>query len=443
MRSKYIFILLVLLWPCLSHAGDAKEGIRDSEMEQFFTDLTTPLLEAANLNPADVTIHVLANSEPNAFVANGQNIFLHTGLLQMLTTPEQVSGVLAHEIGHIRGGHIVRAADTRRKDLATALISGALIGAAGVAAGGGEQTVAGALLGGVQTAQLSSAAYSRTQEASADQAGLQILRRANITAQGMPQVLNMLADKNGEQFTNTANMYVRSHPISAQRLRLLSEGLETDTAPPLSAAMHQRYNRLRGKLTGFLLPVEQARNAYAMNDASQAALYSRSVVAHREGRLTQALALLNTFSDVDPYAHELRGQFYYESGQLPQAVAAYRRAVALLPNNDLMAMQLAITLAALKQPASDHEALLILKKSLPNDAYEAGYRTAAQIAQRLNLTGEAVLFSAQEAWQRGDLPTARDLAARAKELLPPRSPQGYIADDMLRQTEAAQKAKDD
>ena len=158
--------------------------IRDAEVEDIIRDYAAPLLEAAGLGDSAVKLHIVNDPNINAFVAGGPNLFLSSGMLAAAEEPGEIIGVLAHEIGHIAGGHLVRTRDALENAsaemiLATVLAAGAIIA--------GEGEVGSAIVSGGQAmAQQSFLRYSRAQEESADQAAIRLLDTTGQSARGPP-----------------------------------------------------------------------------------------------------------------------------------------------------------------------------------------------------------------------------------------------------------------
>ncbi len=164
--------------------AQGRSFIRDTEIEETLRMYATPIFRAAGLDPNGVSIYIVSDNSLNAFVAGGQKLFINTGLLLKAETPEQVIGVIAHETGHISGGHLSRVHDQLRNASAISILSTIAGVAAGVAAGRSDVGTA-AILGGQNVATRNFLAYSRTQESSADQAGVKYLTEAGISSRGM------------------------------------------------------------------------------------------------------------------------------------------------------------------------------------------------------------------------------------------------------------------
>src|SRR3546814_6021221 len=82
--------------------------VRDAETEQMIRDYSTPIWRAAGLVPSAVHVHLVKDPSINAFVAGGQRMFINTGLITQSDAPMELIGVIAHETGHMAGGHLAR-----------------------------------------------------------------------------------------------------------------------------------------------------------------------------------------------------------------------------------------------------------------------------------------------------------------------------------------------
>ncbi|MEM9369745.1 MAG: M48 family metalloprotease, partial [Pseudomonadota bacterium] len=264
-------IIAVALCLVFSLAGDrarAQGLIRDAEIERTLSLLSDPLFNAAGLSPSTVNLFILNDRSLNAFVASGRNIFLNTGLLIDLETPEELQAVIAHEIGHITGGHIARRAIKLRNAQGPAII-GALAGIAVAAAGGGA--AGAAISAGSQGALIRDILrHSRAEEASADQAALNYLRRSNIDPSGLKRVFERF--KGQEAFTvGNVDPYAVTHPLSAQRLQLIDRRLSElePGATPRNQEHAYWHGRMRAKLDGFLSNPERVLSVLDRQEESE------------------------------------------------------------------------------------------------------------------------------------------------------------------------------
>lgn len=414
--------------------------IRDAEIEQLLRDYMTPILRAAGLSQQNVQVVIIGDKSFNAFVMDAHRIFVNSGALMQATTPNQIIGVMAHETGHIVGGHLSK----MRQELAnaqTAAIVAMLLGAGAM--------IAGAKSGNVDTGQAGMAvfsapqsylmhtllAYQRAQEDQADRAGVRFLTMTNQSAKGMYDTFKKFAD---EMMFSAAYVdpYVQNHPMPAERMAALAELVKTpywDKKDP--PELQFRHDMMRAKLYGFTERADVVMRRYPASDTGMPARYARAIAAYRFGDVRSALTQIHSLIEALPnyaYFYELEGQALLESGHPADAIAPLRRAVELAPNPALIQVLLAQALIATNNPKNASEAVPLLRAALAKepesgDAYE-------QLAMAYGHTGayaDADLASAQAAFARGDNKTARELAARAKIRFPVGSPGWVKADDIV------------
>jgi predicted Zn-dependent protease len=416
--------------------------IRDSEVEQLMRDYADPVFRAAGLTPSDVRVHLIAENSINAFVAGGQRVFIHTGLLLQSTSPSEVIGVLAHEAGHIAGGHLARL--RRQLDRAsTAALVSMLIGAAaivgGVAAGssGTAQAGQGVLLGGGNAVQRSLLSYQRAQEASADQAAISYLDNSGLSARGMLTLFEKLANQSlvSLQF---ADPYVMSHPMPRQRIALLEQlaGQSPffDKEDPIELVF--RHQMMQAKLYGYLLDPRETLQRYPTSDTTQQARYARSIAYYRSGELTNSLSEIDsliTETPDNPYFWEVRGQALFETGQAAQSIEPLSRAAELAPNAPQIRILLAQAMLGTDDALYADRAIEHLKTAfrLEGGSVNLHRQLAFAYSAKGNI-GMAELESAEAAVLSGDLDLAKTFAQRARDKLERGTPQYVRASDILR-----------
>ncbi len=261
--------------------------IRDTEIENIVRAYSTPIFLAAGLDPQAVDVYLIDDPRLNAFVAGGQNMFLHTGLLLRAETPLQVMGVIAHETGHITGGHIVSRGEEVKKTTA-ALIASYVLGLGTAIATGRGDAGAAIITGGQGAAVASLLAYTRGQEASADQAAIKLLEVSGYSPRGLLEFFEILGDQEA-LLTSRQDPYLRTHPLTSDRIASLRAAVANsrfaDTpAPAKLVAMHER---MRAKLFGYLTD-ENALRKYIDNEVSLPAGYARAIAFLERGEMTEA-----------------------------------------------------------------------------------------------------------------------------------------------------------
>jgi predicted Zn-dependent protease len=419
--------------------------IRDAEIEQLMREYTQPILRAAGLAQQNIQVTLINDRSFNAFVMDGRRIFVNAGALMDSKVPNEIIGVLAHETGHIAGGHLSKL----RQQLATAQtasIIAMLLGiGAMVAAGSNSGNSAAAILGPQETIRRSLLSYQRQQEEQADRGGANFLAATGQSARGMVDTFKRMSDEILFAARN-ADPYMQSHPMPAERVRALetiaraSPHWDKKDSPELQL----RHDLMRAKLFGFMERADAVARRYPINDQSLAAKYARAIMTYRHADLRVAIGQIDALIAAqpnNPYFHELKGQAYLEGGKPDEAVAPLRRAIQLAPHPALIQVLLAQALNAQNNPKVADEAVTLLRTALAKEPESAdGYSQLAMAYGRKGDLAQADLASALAAFMRGDGPTARQLAARAKTRFPIGSPGWVKADDIVATSKPTQGA---
>lgn len=399
--------------------------IRDAEIEDTLRVYTNPLLQAAGLNPADVDLYIVSDSSINAFVAGGQNIFVHTGLLMAADNPNEIIGVLAHETGHIAGGHGPRRREAMSQAMGPMLISLAL----GVIAIAGGQPAAGAALisGSQQFAMSSLVQYTQAQESSADQAGVSFLEASGQSGRG----LITFFDRKLRPFefqTRRIPPYMMTHPYASDRVEALRQGVEAGAHHDVTETEDniRRFQFMQAKLIGFIRTEAQTLARYPLSDTSAPARYARAVAYYRVSDLTRArgeLEVLMRDEPSNPYYQELMGQILFENGHAAESIVYHRRSLELAPNQPLLQVNLARALVQAGGRAGANEAVDILSQVTarePDNAF--AWRELAQARSERGEEALAQLASAEQSFALGDYGLALSFAERARRALPRNTP---------------------
>ena len=407
-RIMRLMMVALVLAMAAARPAAAQSVLRDSETELLFRDLSRPLIEAAGLDPRSVRLVLVNDPEINAFVAGSQNVYLHSGLLVAADNVGQVQAVVAHELGHVAGGHSIRMADGARS--ATGITLGTLVlGALAIAAGAGDAGM-GIMMAGQRAALGQFLAFTRAQESTADMAGAKYLAAAGISGQGSLDFFKKLQNREYRLAVYEKDSYDRTHPLSSERIAALREIYVSDPAwsRPPDPALDARFQKLKAKLIGFVDP-KRATTLYPETDRSIAGHYARAYAYHLGAYPTKALseadALLAREPD-NPFFYELKGQILLESGRPAEAVEPLRKAVALAGDQPLIAAMLAHALISTEDKAHYAEAKALLKEAVNRDNenpfawYQLGIiydregdtpRAALATAERNNLEGKPKL----------------------------------------------------
>lgn len=419
--------------------GEQMSFIRDAEIENIIRLYATPIFEAAGFNPADIDVYLVNDSRLNAFVAGGLNLFLNTGLLVRADTPEQVIGVIAHETGHIVGGHLARLEEAFRNASKNGWLQYVLAAAAAVATQNGNAATA-VISGGSQLTQASLLKFSRAQEASADQAGLAYLDDAGISAVGLRDFFAILRD---QELLVVARQdpYIRTHPLTEERIQSVEAHIEKSpfSEKQLGPEYQEMQARMRGKLRGFLDPVARVMRQYPESDPSIEARYARAIAYYRKPDLARALPLIDGLiaeHPRDPYFHELRGQMLFENGRIVDSIPSYIQAVDLLPDNGLLRVELAHAMLETGNPSLTAHAIDHLEQARRFDSrMPLALRLLAVGYGRQEDFGMSARYSAEFALRTGEIDDAIGQAEKAIRLLPAGSIGRRQAEDIKQEAE--------
>jgi predicted Zn-dependent protease len=430
--------LLCASWPARAQQGGGPPVLRDAETEQLLRDYTRPILRAAGLEKQNIQVVIINDPTFNAFVADGRRIFVNYGALRESETPNQIIGVLAHETGHLAGGHLSKLRDQIARAQTQMIIAMLLgLGAAVAGARSGAGSAGAAAVAAPQSAIMRTMlSYQRQQEENADKAAVKFLNATSQSARGMYETFRRFSDQSLFA-ARGADPYNMSHPMPAERVRALEELARSSPYwdKKDDAALQFRHDMMRAKVSGFMERPDTVARRYPASNDSLPARYARAIAAYRHGDLRTAQAQIDALIRAqpnNPYFHELKGQALLESARPNEAIAPLRKAVQLSNRAPLIEMLLGQALVASENKAYADEAITILRTALSREPEAAlGYTQLAMAYGRKGNYAEADLAAAQAAFLRGDQKTARDLASRAKTRFAIGSPGWVKADDIV------------
>jgi len=429
--------------PSMAQSQSGRAGppiIRDAEIEQLLREYTQPILKAAGLSQQNVRVVIINDPAFNAFVADGKRIFINSGALMKANTPNEVIGVLAHESGHIAGGHLARIRE-QMANASTESMVAMLLGIGALVAGARSGTAGASDIGlaGLSAPQAilqnNMLSYIRAQEEQADRAGVKFLTATGQSPKGMYDTFKRLGDEILFQ-ARYIDPYLQTHPMPKERVAALEELVKTSPYwdKKDSPELQFRHDMMRAKLYGYMDRSGTTANRYPVSDQSLPARYARAIAATRFSDLGSALSQVDALIAAKPqypYFYEVKGQALLESGKAAEAIAPLRHAAQLAPNPALIQILLGRALVESSDPAHLAEAITVLENSLVREPESAeGYSQLAIAYGRKGDLGHADLASAQSALLRGDVKAARMLAARAKDRFPVGSPGWVKSDDI-------------
>ena len=413
--------------------------IRDTEIERLLNDYSRPIFRAAGLGGQNITMRIVKHESFNAFVLDGQNVFMHTGALMQSETPNQVIGIIAHETGHIAGGHLAQLRDRIARDQTKSLLIKILGIGMMVAGGGGGVSGAGTgvLAGGDQMLIRSLLADRRAQESSADQSGLRFLDATKQSGQGMLETFERFAQQEYISASGaTQDAFARSHPVAVERLAQLRQRV---AASPYAnqkdpAELQLRHDLMRAKLAGYLERPQIVLNRYRQDDQSLPARYARTIATFFGRGVDAGLPEVEKLIREQPqnaYFHELKADFLMRSGRSREAIQPLRTALKLAGDAPLMAVRLAQALDGEADPKSVEETIALARKSLVNDKNPQGFRLLASGYAKQGRVAEADLAIAEAHFLEGNIKRAQIFAKRSQRGLKNGSPEGLRAGDIV------------
>jgi predicted Zn-dependent protease len=409
--------------------------LRDAEIESDIKTIAAPVWRAAGLVPGDVAIYMIDDRQLNSFVAGGQAIFLNTGLILRAQNVNQLMGVIAHETGHIAGGHILRTKEAIKNASIEAIIATIVGAAAGVAGHNGA-----AMLPGMSVGQAAFNRFSISQEATADHAAMNYLDRVCQSAKGLLDFFQILeADERlqGQQ----DDPWARTHPLTGERIDYVRDHVDrarcsNAPVPPQDEAL---FALVQAKLHAFLDDPALTLRRFPESDQSEVARYARAIAYYRVPKLDKSVplvdALIHDYPN-NPYYRELKGQMLFENGRIRDAVAPYEQAVHLAPNQALLRISLAHVYIETRDPALNKKAIAELNNATQAEGRDSTVWGFLAIAYgRDNQLGMAALSLAEKALADGHKIEAVQQSKRAQQNLPHGTASYFRAVEIAHQAE--------
>jgi predicted Zn-dependent protease len=432
--------------PAVAQQDSGPQVLRDTETELLFHDMSLPLIQAAGLDPNSVKVVLLNDPEINAFVSQGQTVYLQSGLIEAADNVNQVQGVVAHELGHVIAGDSIRSGEGIKQATGITILS-LVLGAVAVAAGAGDAGM-GIMMAGQRAALGDFLAFTRAQEATADATGSRLLSKAGISGKGMLDFFGKLQNEEYRLAIYDKDSFDRDHPLSSERIQALSQKLRSDPAwgKPIDPKLEARFQRVKAKLMGYVDP-KQAVLRYPESDQSVPAHYARAYAYHLGGypdkAESEADALL-AIDPHDPFFLELKGQILLEDGKPKDAVPPLREATERSDNAPMIAAMLGHALVETNDPKNFNEAKQILKVAVSRDNEDpfAWYQLGI-IYDHEGDQARAALATAERSNLEDNPKMALASAQMAMRGIPPGTPDYLRAQDiaMVSKAELAKKDK--
>lgn len=424
---------------CAANAHGASL-INDTETERLLNELISPIAAAADIPDGRLNIHIINDEDFNAFVMGGEDVYVYTGLLKQIKSPDALQAVVAHELGHTLGGHMAQMSARMHAEMRRAMLIQAL-GIGLIAAGGNPSLGAGVLAGSSGVAQQSMLAFSRDEERIADNMGVDLMVRAGQNPNGFIEVFEQMRELTGAM-ESRVNPNRVNHPLTDERLKNVRARI-AKTAPDynenkkLANARRAEYDLVRAKLVGYLDDGARVKTLYPNSDKSDAAIYARAIANMRGGNLDAARVgtkTLMTRNPKNPYFYELLGDIEYQFGHYDDSVDAYEKSLELAGDAPQIQTALALVLAERNKPGDRTRAIELCRRALLAGPAPLTYWVMARAFD----DGRADWARAEYYQMTGDEKQAKQYARRAQKSLTPGSPEYIKSGDILRNKKTAQ-----
>jgi len=429
---KRLFAPLIIFFCFFIHNSFALEIIRDEELEKFTKELTAELLTDTNLNVEDINFYFINNKEINAFVTGGKNIFVNTGLITQADDYREYQAVIAHELSHIIGGHIFNTSAELR-NLSNKALPVYLLGIIGIFAGSADTAITSIMLGQASV-QDGFTYYSRNQEASADQAAINLMCSNNIDASYLISFLEKLDRKTLDSVSNE-NYYRSTHPPIDSRKNWINISLKNKNCEfENTQFLQEKFNLLKSKLIAFTHSKQEVYAIYS--GESDVDLYANAIISYLSGNHSDSLVILDRLINREPsnpYFRELLGEIYFAKADFGNAIKNQSIAIELINEpSDLYFMMIGSYLVALEDQASKYDGIKNLKKSIfknPKNTY-SWYLLARAYADTGNLP-LANYATAERYYLIGERGLALEFAQKSINSIEKNSPEWYRANDLM------------
>lgn len=414
----------------------------DSEVENTVRELIDPIFQTAGFHKKDIKVYILLDQSANAFVSGGSNIFIHTGIITLYNDPEVLRGVVAHELGHIAGGHLVRRHE-KIQELTVPTMATTLLGIA-AALGGAPEVGVALITGSSHAATRGFLSHSRSQESAADQAAIKFLHKSNYTVGGLTKILEHFS-KEEANIAGQINPYAITHPLSSERLEILRAAYKKEGSKyHTSEEDKKKYARVVAKLRGFIEPVDSLVSANHKNLDPFARKYELAIASFRKPNLSEAMKKIDELIEQESkngYLYQLKGQFLFDNGKMLDSVESYEKAVQYLKNDYVTIAEYALALihaSSLQQDPSLKERNLKNAIKLLNTVTESDvknpylYRNLAIAYGKIGDYGNSNLMLAEEAILYGKIPEAQNFISKAEKYAKNNKKLQLKVDDVLK-----------
>lgn len=429
---KKIFAFLTMCF--FAFNANAATLINDTEIEKKITEIILPVTHAADIDSKRLKIYIVNDDDFNAFVRGGEDIFIYTGLLKQIKTPNALRAVVAHELGHTIGGHMVQMSARMHDEMVRTLIIQAL-GVGLMVAGGNPTAGVGVVAGASGIAQQSMLSFSRDEERMADDMAVDLMVKSDNNPNDLIEVFEQMHDMHGE-FETRINPNRVNHPLTSERINNAKTKISKlknipKKSEPEIKRENENYEMLRAKLIGYLNPYKNVITTYPYSNKSDAAIYARAIANMRGGDLATAKTGTQTLisrNPNNPYFYELLGDIEFQFGAYDDSVAAYEKSLELSRNAPQIETALALVLSERNKPNDKVRATELCKRVILKEPSPLSYWILARVTEN----GESDWAMAEFYNMNGDTANAKKYAKMAQKKSKKDSPEYIKSGDILK-----------
>jgi len=385
--------------------------VSDPETQEYIQSIGLRLASHAQDEDENFKFFVVNDRAINAFAMPGGYIGIHSGLLLTTKTESELAGVMAHEIAHVTQRHISRAVFANKN--ASIINMAALLGAIliGVAAGGGGDAVAGAVMASQGLAAQQQIDFTRSNEYEADRVGVGIMDEAGFDPQGMPDYFETMSRLTGLSSRNIPE-FLMTHPVTTNRIaetrgRAAQYGAKDVPSSVTYGLIKARLAFLTAKRPDIALKFFQGQkdNPDVVGTLGIEYGLALSLLANNEPEQARDMfeQLRNQNQTVIMF-HSGYGQSQVAAGDIAEGFRTFETAMALFPRNVPLTVRYAEALLNNGQPEKAHAILLDLLNVVPPTSEQI--RLIALAANAAGYVAESHYYMAEYHAYTGNLSMA-------------------------------------
>ena len=373
---KFILRIFFVFFVCISNSF-ALTLINDTEIENFLYEIVKPLSDSANIK--NLKINIVNDDSFNAFVSGGNIVFINSGLLVDIDDINSLQAVIAHELGHYLGGHLIQLSEKMKKEMYKSIIIQSL--GIGLLATGNGNLGTGLIAGGGGVGKQGLLSFSRDEERLADDLGVDLMQKSNLNPKGFVKVFTSMQNKSFVIESKISPVNI-NHPLTSERLKNIKDKISKLSSKKYKKFDDRKLKFVKAKLVGYLKDSKSVKILYPENKKDLYSLYANSISNMQSGNLKIAKKQINTLIEKDknnPFFYEILGEIEYKSGHFDKSIEAYEKTLLKVSNPSQIQTALAIVLSEYNRKGDKDYAISLCKKSLLKEPFALTYFILAKL----------------------------------------------------------------